>query len=230
MAVRSPKGRAKPIERRTLTASVYERLLDEICSGDVKPGERLVIDQIARDLKVSITPVREALMRLQSEGLVSETMYSGMRVSELSTEDIVQHHEIRGVLAGYAASLAAERITGEQLEILDDLFNRLERAAKSGDVKAFRQLDQAFHDQLYAAAGPHLVLEQVTQISRHTERYWLMGTAFLDRSYLNSSQADHREIMRLLKGRNGRELEMTIRRHAVSFAMHLVRVLPKPHA
>jgi DNA-binding GntR family transcriptional regulator len=209
--------------------SVYERLLDEICSGQVKPGERLVIDQIARELRVSITPVREALMRLQSEGLVSETMYSGMRVSELSMEDIVQHHEIRGVLAGYAASLAAVQITAGQLLALEAVFEKLEEAAENGDVRAFRQLDRAFHEQLYAAAGAHMVVEQFHQLSRHTERYWLMGKAFLDRSYLESSQADHREIMRLLKTRNGRDLEMVIRRHALNFANHLVRVLRSPH-
>jgi DNA-binding GntR family transcriptional regulator len=229
MPARTSKSRAKPIERRTLTSSVYERLLDEICSGQVKPGERLVIDQIARDLRVSITPVREALMRLQSEGLVSETMYSGMRVAELSMEDIVQHHEIRGVLAGYAASLAAARISDEQIQSLETTFEKLERAAKDGDVKAFRQLDRAFHEQLYSAAGSHMAIEQFNQLSRHTERYWLMGRAFLDRSYLESSQSDHREIMRLLKARNGRDLEMVIRRHALNFATHLARVLRNPH-
>lgn len=217
----------QPTKRQTLADQVYSQLLDAISRGTLAPGQKLVIDTLARDLGVSITPVREALMRLAREGLITETPFSATRVSELSPATLRELFSIRGVLEGYAVRLAAERLSDSDFAALRRTLLSLESAVEGGDSAAFRSLNTEFHQRILARApGEHLAA-LIDQVSRNSERYRAMGVV-LKRAYLDAAQQDHRHLLTLLQARQGDAAEALVRQHALLFTEHLVQQLAHP--
>jgi DNA-binding GntR family transcriptional regulator len=219
------QGTLKPTQRQTLTGRVYEQLRDAICSGALPPGQKLVIDGLAREMGVSITPVREALGRLQREGLVADSPYSGVRVSDLSLAELRELYTIRGVLEGLAVRMAAERLTAAALrEIRRDL-TFLEEATANGDVAAFREHNLRFHDAILAGCRSTPLLEMIAQITRNTERYRRAGNIVLGQPYLDAAETEHQRLMTLLEQRRGEDAEALARNHALTFIAHMERSL-----
>lgn len=214
----------QPVGRQTLTERVYEKLLKGICSGELPPGEKLVIDDLARKMEVSITPVREALRRLQREGLVTEVPYSGMQVSQLSIEEVRELFAIRGVLEGYALSLKTKKLSAQDLVPIENELGHLEEATRTGNTTAFRTYNFRFHEALLSGDIGQSLRDMIDQLTRNTERYRAAG-AVLSQDYLNSAQAEHRQLVRLLKEGRAAEVEMLARKHALTFANFLADYL-----
>jgi DNA-binding GntR family transcriptional regulator len=215
----------KPTARQTLTGRVYEQLRDAICSGALAPGQKLVIDGLAREMGVSITPIREALSRLQREGLITDAPYSGVRVSDLSLTELRELYTIRGVLEGLAVRMAAERLTPGQLAAIREELSLLDAATANGDVSGFREHNLRFHDAILAGCGSQPLLEMIAQITRNTERYRRAGNIVLGQPYLDAAEAEHEQLMTLLEERRGDEAEALARRHALTFISHMERSL-----
>lgn len=211
--------------RQTLATGIYQRLFARISTGALAPGARLVIDRLARDWKVSITPVRAAISRLQSEGLITEKPFAGLQVSELSYAELKQQFEIRGVLEGYAARLSAERMTAEGLAAVKKEMRRLEEATAAGNIARFRQRNRAFHRAILAPSAGHAIHDHIANLASNTERYLRLGNSILDRHYLEASQADHRQMVQLLERGKAGELETLTRGHALMFVEHMARRL-----
>jgi DNA-binding GntR family transcriptional regulator len=219
------KTSLKPTQRQTLTGRVYEQVRDAICSGALPPGQKLVIDGLARDMGVSITPVREALGRLQREGLVTDAPYSGVRVSDLSLTELRELYTIRGALEGLAVRMAAERLTAEALAAIRDELTALEAATARGDVSAFREPNVRFHDAILAGCRSAPLLEMIAQVTRNTERYRRTGNIVLGQPYLDAVEAEHQRLMTLLEQRRGEDAEALARNHALTFIAHMERSL-----
>lgn len=203
--------------------SVYRRLLEDISSGVLPPGERIVIDKVARDLEVSITPVREAIMRLQSEGLISDNAYAGLHVVELEIGPLRELFEVRGVLEGYAARLALDQLQDRDMEIIAHQLHCLEKATEANDAVEFRLHNKQFHEAILAPTRDHAVHAEIAQLTLQTERYLAIGVAMLDRDYLESAQSEHRRIVDLIRLRSADQLEILVRNHALMFANHFAR-------
>ena len=131
---------------------VFEHLREAIIKGKLKPGERLMEMQLAEELGVSRTPVREAIRKLELEGLVIMIPRRGAYVADLSIKDVAETFEIRLALEALAASLAAERITPEECEEMDRLLERIGESIRQNDVKQTAALDEEFHNLLYQAS------------------------------------------------------------------------------
>jgi GntR family transcriptional regulator, rspAB operon transcriptional repressor len=141
----------------SLTQIVYQTLRDAIISKRLPPGERVSEASLARQLRVSKTPVREALLRLQAIGLVEADSGRGGRIVRPSAELIRHTYEVRGGLETLAARLAAQRATPAQRSQLLELAAASLAAAQDQDVDGFREHDEAFHDVLAdASANPYL--------------------------------------------------------------------------
>jgi DNA-binding GntR family transcriptional regulator len=141
----------------SLTQIVYQTLRDAIISKRLPPGERVSEASLARQLRVSKTPVREALLRLQAIGLVEADGGRGGRIVRPSAELIRNTYEVRGGLETLAARLAAQRATPVQRSQLLELAAASLAAAQDQDVDGFRGHDEAFHDVLAdASANPYL--------------------------------------------------------------------------
>jgi DNA-binding GntR family transcriptional regulator len=137
----------------SLTQIVYQTLRDAIISKRLPPGERVSEASLARQLRVSKTPVREALLRLHAIGLVEADGGRGGRIVRPSAELIRHTYEVRGALESLAARLAAERATPAQRSQLLELAAASLAAAQDQDLDGFRRHDEAFHDVLAAASA-----------------------------------------------------------------------------
>src|SRR5579883_1076625 len=124
---------------------VYQHLRDMIVSGALLPGERLYLDEIAQRLGVSTNPVREALRRLESDGLISNRPHAGAIVAVLNVEKVEVHFMIRGVLEGLAVRLAAMNLTPTDLDRLVVLDRQLDQLAAASDLNAWDECNLSFY-------------------------------------------------------------------------------------
>jgi DNA-binding GntR family transcriptional regulator len=139
----------------TLRAHVVKVLSADILSGKYKPGDRLNESQIARELKMSRIPVREALSQLQEQGLVQNRERRGMFVTNIGPEEVLQISSLRIILETEALRLAQARMTPEILAVLDSLVSRMDNW--NGTLLEAAALDLEFHRTLWKAAGnPYL--------------------------------------------------------------------------
>ena len=132
-------------KRPPVRSKVFQHLRRQILVGKLYKGQRLIESDIANDLKVSRTPVREAFRKLETEGLVQYSPGRGVTVSQLSNENMLELYSIRGVLEGLVASFAAEKITKEELKKLKTLLKEMDSSYKRADYKSTVQLHTQFN-------------------------------------------------------------------------------------
>ena len=178
----------------------YEALLADILAGAYPPGHRIREEEVAERVGISRTPVREALRRLNAEGLVDLPPHRGAVVQPAMYE-LEELFEIRALLEGYGAERAAARRSDEDLELLLDLCDRMDAIVTGGsDVGELTSLNMAFHRHVQVASGvgrllgvmPALVVSPlVREIFRHYTR-----------AELTRSMAQHREIVDALAARD----------------------------
>lgn len=144
---------------------VYSSLLQDITSGRYRPGEQLVIDDIASALGISITPVRDALARLESHGVVTRLPYQGSFVRRFDDHEIQDLYEVRAGLEVLAVTLACGRIRPEQLERLARLQREGERAQVEADLARYQACNHDFHATILEAAGNQLLIRTMATIT-----------------------------------------------------------------
>ena len=146
--------------RASLSRVVSEQIRGRILDGSLKPGERLVEDRLSAELGVSRVPVREALRGLSVEGLVTLLPRRGATVVEITPETVAELVEVRALLEGLNAKLAAQRHDPEIVAVLEDTLARGNQAAKSGTAEELARLNAEFHERL-AEASRNAVLSDV---------------------------------------------------------------------
>jgi DNA-binding GntR family transcriptional regulator len=152
-------------ERESLSRVVSERIRGRILDGTLKPGERLVEDRLSAELGVSRVPVREALRGLSVEGLVTLLPRRGATVVEVTPETVAELVEVRALLEGLNARLAAQRHDPEIVGLLEETLARGNQAAKTGSAEELAHLNAEFHERL-AEASRNAVLSEVMRSLR----------------------------------------------------------------
>ena len=132
---------------------IFNTLRDAIVSGELKPGERLMEVSLAEKMGVSRTPVREAVRKLEMEGLEKMTPRKGTHVAELSVKDIIDVLEIRAALDKLATKLAAERISKDELRRLETIHRQYIASLEKENLAAAIKKDVEFHEAIYNASG-----------------------------------------------------------------------------
>lgn len=195
------------VEGPSLAASVYETLRRSVLDGRLKPGSRLVERDLARSLDVSQVPVREALQRLATEGLVDLEPRRGAFVHAHTTAEIVELFELREIIESGAARLAASRRSPEQLAEIRQIHERSIALFQAGDHDAGMAATIDFHHALTAAAN-NSSLDQVAS-TIDIRMQWTL--------HRNNDEAaliqEHGEILDALTSRNGALLEHLVRWH-----------------
>ena len=138
---------------RPLREIVYEQLKIQILTGKIAPGTRMMEVELAEDLGVSRTPVREAIRKLEKEALVVIEPRRGAYVSDVSVKEMVDTLVVREDLEALAASLTAKRITKEELEGLEKKVTDYSEAIASGDMEQIIRADESFHHKIVALSG-----------------------------------------------------------------------------
>lgn len=179
---------------------VFDHLRDAILDGVLKPGERLMEVQLAEKLGVSRTPVREAIRKLEIDGFVEMIPRRGAQVSELSIKDVENVLEVREVLEGLAAFLAASKIKKEELSEFEKAYQGLKMSVEEKNVEDIVKWDSRFHDILLNASGnPRLIKVNsvlIEQVHRFRKSY------VEDTSTANYILASHKKILEAIKEKN----------------------------
>ena len=172
---------------------VCETLRDAVRRGILQPGERLMEIQLAEDLGVSRTPVREAIRKLEMEGYVIMMPRRGTYVADLSIRDINEVFEIRTSLESLASGLAAESINEDELEKLQRLLVEIGAYIKSGDMESIVRTDTEFHDLLYQASRNTRLVGIISNLREQLTRFRTTSMSFPGR--LKATLEEHRKIV-----------------------------------
>lgn len=150
---------------------VFNTLRQAILAGDLKPGERLMEIHLANRLGVSRTPIREAIRKLELEGLVIMIPRRGAEVAQITEKSMSDVLEVRRALDVLCVELASDRISNDEVASLKQACDHFERAVRSRDAKAIAQADVALHDIIVKATGNDRLVQLVNNLSEQMYRY-----------------------------------------------------------
>lgn len=187
---------------KPLREIVFETLRDAIINQTLEPGERLMEIQLAEEMGVSRTPVREAIRKLELEGLVIMVPRKGAYVAGISVKDIHEVFEVRAALEGLAASLAAQRITDEELDEMERSLFVESGEIDGNNLRSIVEIDTTFHDLLYKAARNEKLLQMVNNLQEQLQRFRSASLARPGRS--KTALDEHRKILEALALRDAK--------------------------
>ena len=196
---------------KPLRELVFENIRQAIVKGIFAPGERLMEIQLADDLGVSRTPVREAIRKLELEGFEVMIPRRGTYVANLSIKDINDVYEIRISLDVLAAGLAAERIEPEELEELNRLLLEISEAARTGPMDKIVRLDTAFHDVLYKASRNDRLRNIINNLREQITG--IRGTSMRYPGRLADTLEEHRALVDSIAARDSERAQAAARIH-----------------
>ena len=150
---------------------VFNTLRDAILKGELEPGERLMEIQLAERLGVSRTPIREAIRKLELEGLVLMIPRKGAEVAKISEKSLRDVLEVRRSLEELAAELACQRMDAEALKDLEDAQKAFIQAVKSGETMTMAEADEHFHDVIYMGTGNTRLVQILNNLREQMYRY-----------------------------------------------------------
>jgi DNA-binding GntR family transcriptional regulator len=194
----------------TTADAVYEILRQSILDGEFVPGQRLLSDALATEFKISRTPVREALRKLEAEGLI-EASRSGLIVRELSEEDLTELFVVREALEGMVARLAAENASRAMIDELHALLDELKDAATREDARLFRGLTGEFHLALCRAARNKRLMQDL-KVLLDQVRQAGSSTLFLKGRPLKALE-EYRRLVEAIEARDADLAERLAREH-----------------
>lgn len=199
----------------------YQRIKRQILEGVYLPGERLTIRQLQTACGYSGAPIREALRRLQQEGLVEIIPYSGARVRRLTPFEIEEAYLIRGHLEGLACQTAGPYLTEVHFSTLQQLIEEMDACDRANDGPAYGALNKKFHMTIYRA-GPYQRLADLIASLWEQETLFQMVFSLVP-SRRSTSQEEHRQLLALLSsGRYDEAGELT-NRHKLATGETAVR-------
>ena len=204
-----------PIASPRVVDAVREALRRAILDGQLAPGTRLSVPELARQFGVSRSPVREAVLLLVGEGLAVEHHRRGAEVARLELGDLLELYEVRAVLDGLAARLSAERMTKTDLVALRGVLDA-QGAAALGEARVFRDLDYRFHELLVQRCGNARLIRQAELLAREMRLGWLYHVDTVP--HLTQAHEEHREIEAALRQRDGPRAEAAMRAHLTRVA------------
>jgi len=196
-----------PIRFATKAEAVYGEIRRRILTGVLEPGAPINQDALAPELGVSVTPVREAVRRLEAEGLVRFEAHKTVIVTPLSRDELRELYDLRLQLDPYAASLAASRATKDELDEIE----RLARAPASDDPLEQLIRNRAFHRAIYARSGNNLLIETLDRLWERTDRYRIILVS-RDVAALAATR-EHVAIAKTMRARQPRTVAKMIRQH-----------------
>ena len=175
--------------------AAYYRLYEAIRAGDFRPGDRLREIEVAKRMALSRTPVREALRKLESDGIVEHRPRLGAVIRTLSPSEVVELYEMRLVLERTAAPMAAKHANGAEIDILNDI--NVQIAALSNETQQAAALNQDFHHRIYLASRNRFLLASARGLNN---ALMLLGPTTLDdEARIKAVSAQHARIIESIR-------------------------------
>ncbi len=202
---------------KAISDQIYEKIKERIIHGKIEPGERLMQNQMARELKTSRTPIREAFRRLEQEGLVERIPQGGIRVACLDQETVQEVFGIREVLEAYAIELACGRITREEISFLKKLNNQARKLlssrhlGKESKMNHLFVLNSQFHETIYRASGNSYLLATINSLRNMVFRLRFLGLR--TQSTWFRAWQEHGQLIKLLEKKDKKAAIPLVRIH-----------------
>jgi DNA-binding GntR family transcriptional regulator len=205
-----------------LSEKAYRLIKEKVVTLELPPSA--VIDEhvLMQELGLGRTPIREALQRLDAEGLVNIVPRRGTFVNDISVTDLQKIFELRIVLEGFCARLAARRITEEEIEKMEDVLQDLEQV-KDGDPRVLMSIDKRFHRLLYLAADNEFMADILNRQYDLSLRLWYLVLNRLEE--VRHSIEQHYEILDALKAGDCNRAEALIQNHIMEFQHNIKSAL-----
>ena len=213
-----------PPPSRSASAAASEVIREAIIHGRLSPGQRLKEEELARELGMSRTPVREALLMLQSEGLVELLPRRGATVRSYALDDLDDTYQLRAVLEGYAARRAATRISAEDVALLEESCTRFDRLRADGEILDLVKENIVFHNVILEAAASDRLTQMVRKVVEiplvYKSYYWYSPEQKL------ISEHYHKQLARALRAGEAERAELVMRQHVLEARDFLLAQIP----
>ena len=207
----------------SLSRQAYQRIRDKIITLQLSPGALVNEAALIDELQIGRTPIREALQRLACEGLVVLRPRRGAFVASLSITDLQQIFELRRILEGYAAVLAAERATEADLTAMEATLTKLHEADRRGDAQAYIEVDRAFHRALARGAHNRFLEYILTRMYHLNLRLWYLA---LDKiGPMRETIEEHRRVLEAVARHDGPQAGAAIGDHITAFQTRIRDIL-----
>jgi len=210
---------------KPLREIVFEALREAIIQGRLKPGERLMEIQLAEDMGVSRTPVREAIRKLELEGFVVMIPRKGAYVAGISLHDITDVFEVRAALESLAAGLAAERISEEELEELERSHAQIAEVSDGSKLDTVVERDIKFHDTIYKASRNKVLIQIILRLQDQLRRF--RSTTLAQPGRTRVAVKEHRQIVDAISSRDVELAQVLAREHIENAEQSMLIALQK---
>jgi len=204
-----------PFNRANLREQIKDVILQRIVEGSLEPGSRIVETRVAQELGVSQGPVREALRDLEQVGCVVHEPNRGCSVRAFSLGELLEAFPVRAALEALAARLGAERITNAELAELDQLLERMRKAARRGDAHDQSQANASFHATIVRAAHNETLERQWQMLEPYSRTYLTVSRPGVDLVHLSDR---HVEILDALRRRDPTAAAAAMHEHLMGAA------------
>ncbi len=204
-----------PRVRRGVVDDLAEAIQTRIIAGDIPAGARLRQEQLAAEYRLSRTPIREALRKLQAEGTVELVPNQGAVVRGITVRDVREGYEVRAELEGMAAALAATWITAEHLTQLRDAEQLFRRAIEDSQPGTWARANDQFHEAVQAAAGNERLRRTIHDLHKAFPRRLTWGALEADSNLLAQNVEQHHAVLEAIERRDADAARDAMRRHVL---------------
>lgn len=223
--IASLKG-IKPVAKpRSMGEVAYNTLKDAILKGTLAQGQKLIETRLSLQMKVSRVPIREAIKKLERNGLVEKTDTRGFVVKNISKEEIEETFGLRALLESYAAYLTTEHIDDDLIKKLEDRIEAYRQALNAGDTERLMQLNTQFHEIIYKAAGSQKLYALINNFRDFIYRY--RRPLLNSPDYAMLSLNDHEEMVAAMREKNQEKVEQLVKKHILRGKEIIIREMEK---
>ena len=216
----------KPAIVESLHTEVINSIITAIATGKLEPGEKIVEQSIAKQMKISRAPVREAIRELAAQGIVEYTPRKGATVTSLDLKNVDEAYSLRGCLEAMAVSLAVDKFNAKEIKGLESLSKKMTKALKEKNVDEFIKYDVEFHSIIHQKSNHSKLQKLMSSLILQTKLYMLMSKySLLAHSSLDLEYGVHDKIVNAIKNRDKSEAEEEMKKHITNSGETLIRFL-----
>lgn len=198
----------------SLTDEIADVVRERILKGEYEIGEKIKENQIATELRVSRTPIREAFKILENEGLIDYVPNRGCFAKGFTKQDVEDIYAVREALEALAVNWAVDRITEKEIAALEEQCDLMEFYTKKKDRKKVLEMNSSFHDIIYASARSRFLAQVLRSYKEYIDK--TRKSIFYEQSYLESILVEHRAILDAVKDRDKERAAAAMTKHLMS--------------
>lgn len=211
------------IEYKTKSEIAYQKIRQDIIVGKLPPGQKIVVSELSKEMRLSDIPIREAMKKLESEGFLEITPHVGAIASRINLDEIEFIYQIRMLLESFAVKMAAKKIKEKDILFLNTLIANMESVIERKEYEKVYAINKEFHTEIYRACNNPFLLKYIVELWDKVER--IRSEFVLSPDLSKQSLVDHKTIIQALMRKNGALAATITRKHIRRFFLALVKYL-----